>query len=310
MSQTLTYIIDADDRALVDDVQSFRIDWSRQRNDNWITARQWESGLRQVFVNVKHQDGTPFDLTGCNVWFEGYLPDSSLGNFRILDDEGYVPLDPSNGEFRFDMPKQAFPLAGSYRQAFFRILKNGNSVTTLEFDLKVLADKVITDLVPRDWISPFERIANELLEQFKNHTAQADKSLNEVETKIAALEERMKKLKEPHWSKWYAMNHTVSVNGPQGTGEVSDLIVHRYGNYIEVSCKINTNSNAWKSYVTGLPLPPNDGPSVAVISGNQGHVGYFNLDKGGKLNVRADNNDAYDIHYTYLASGPDYDIQY
>lgn len=785
MSQTLTYIIDADDRALVDDVQDFRIDWSRQRNDNWITARQWESGLRQVFVNVKHQDGTPFDLTGCNVWFEGYLPDSPLGNFKILDDENYVPLDPSNGEFRFDMPKQAFPLAGSYRQAFFRILKNGNSVTTLEFDLKVLADKVITDLVPRTWISPFERIANELLEQFKNHTAQADKLLNEVENKIAALEERMKKLdfvsqsqfdefknqveqilsnvnkgyenvsamqqdaklkagdmaetfgyhqsndggaatykitdspnafaiklnnglwaeqinqtgdnyygnisysidrdhtyhttcytvtipkqdafgelimpemnyhpewispnawarqyhstvtlngdasirigpgetymngniisggkiiheadsskqypdrmkslaimgdrsireyqagtsaqqmlndgaqvaftvyyplvkngqktgyantdndttdnlraggrvtdhypalgigeksdgtwivigcdgrsidedglmadelaqkfidagcinawrmdgggsesinyrgaklnrnyddngftdrklqwtfdirkptaadnsnsyataaageqklnlfrqimyplntflmssfailgntrvnnadelenflnevayrlnesqmpqgahltgiitipftnsaiaqalgypnlsgdfqwdytctagnhntgmftvkgvndhqfqayrqftklKEPHWSKWYAMNQTVSVNGPQGTGEVSDLIVHRYGNYIEVSCKINTNSNAWKSYVTGLPLPPNDGPSVAVISDNQGHVGYFNLDKGGKLNVRADNNDAYNIHYTYLASGPDYNIQY
>lgn len=785
MSQTLTYIIDADNRALVDDVQDFRIDWSRQRNDNWITARQWESGLRQVFVNVKHQDGTPFDLTGCNVWFEGYLPDSPLGNFRILDDEGYVPLDPSNGEFRFDMPKQAFPLAGSYRQAFFRILKNGNSVTTLEFDLKVLADKVITDLVPRDWISPFERIANELLEQFKNHTAQADKLLNEVENKVAALEERMKeldfvsqsqfdefknqveqilsnvnkgyenvsamqqdaklkagdmaetfgyhqsndggaatykitdspnafaiklnnglwaeqinqtgdnyygnisysidrdhtyhttcytvtipkqdafgelimpemnyhpewispnawarqyhstvtlngdasirigpgetymngniisggkiiheadpsktypdrmkslaimgdrsireyqagtsaqqmlndgaqvaftvyyplvkngqksgyansdndltdnlraggrvtehypalgigeksdgtwivigcdgrsidenglmadelaqkfieagcvnawrmdgggsesinyrgsklnrnyddngftdrklqftfdirkptaadnsnsyataaageqklnlfrqimypvntflmssfailgntkvnnadelenflnevayrlnesqmpqgahltgiitipftnsaiaqalgypnlsgdfqwdytctagnhntgmftvkgvndhqfqafrqftKLKEPHWSKWYAMNQTVSVSGPQGTGEVSDLIVHRYGNYIEVSCMINTNSSSWKSYVTGLPLPPNDGPSVAVISNNQGHVGYFNIDKGGKLNVRADNNDAYNIHYTYLASEPDYNIQY
>ena len=169
----------ADNRALVDNVQDFHIDWNEQRNDNWITARQWEDGMRQVFVNIKNQDGTPFDLTGCNVWFEGFLPKSAKGDFRVIDDEGYVPIDESAGKFRFDMPKQAFPLAGSYRQAFFRILKNGNSVTTLEFDLKVLADKVVTGLVPRDWISPFERIADELMQSFKDHTAQADKVLND-----------------------------------------------------------------------------------------------------------------------------------
>lgn len=187
MSQTLTYIMGADNRALVDNVQDFHIDWNEQRNDNWITARQWEDGMRQVFVNIKNQDGTPFDLTGCNVWFEGFLPKSAKGDFRIIDDEGYVPIDESAGKFRFDMPKQAFPLAGSYRQAFFRILKNGNSVTTLEFDLKVLADKVVTGLVPRDWISPFERIVDELMQSFKDHTAQADKVLNDFQNKVTDL---------------------------------------------------------------------------------------------------------------------------
>ena len=187
MSQTLTYVMGADNRALVDNVQDFHIDWNEQRNDNWITARQWEDGMRQVFVNIKNQDGTPFDLTGCNVWFEGFLPKSAKGDFRIIDDEGYVPIDESAGRFRFDMPKQAFPLAGSYRQAFFRILKNGNSVTTLEFDLKVLADKVVTGLVPRDWISPFERIADELLASFKQHTADADKVLNDFQNKVTDL---------------------------------------------------------------------------------------------------------------------------
>ena len=187
MSQTLTYIMGADNRALVDNVQDFHIDWNEQRNDNWITARQWEDGMRQVFVNIKNQDGTPFDLTGCNVWFEGFLPKSAKGDFRVIDDEGYVPIDESAGRFRFDMPKQAFPLAGSYRQAFFRILKNGNSVTTLEFDLKVLADKVVTGLVPRDWISPFERIADELLASFKQHTADADKVLNDFQNKVTDL---------------------------------------------------------------------------------------------------------------------------
>ena len=187
MSQTLTYVMGADNRALVDNVQDFHIDWNEQRNDNWITARQWEDGMRQVFVNIKNQDGTPFDLTGCNVWFEGFLPKSAKGDFRIIDDEGYVPIDESAGRFRFDMPKQAFPLAGSYRQAFFRILKNGNSVTTLEFDLKVLADKVVTGLVPRDWISPFERIADELMQSFKDHTVQADKVLNDFQNKVTDL---------------------------------------------------------------------------------------------------------------------------
>ena len=187
MSQTLTYVMGADNRALVDNVQDFHIDWNEQRNDNWITARQWEDGMRQVFVNIKNQDGTPFDLTGCNVWFEGFLPKSAKGDFRVIDDEGYVPIDESAGKFRFDMPKQAFPLAGSYRQAFFRILKNGNSVTTLEFDLKVLADKVVTGLVPRDWISPFERIADELLASFKQHTADADKVLNDFQNKVTDL---------------------------------------------------------------------------------------------------------------------------
>ena len=812
MSQTLTYVMGADNRALVDNVQDFHIDWNEQRNDNWITARQWEDGMRQVFVNIKNQDGTPFDLTGCNVWFEGFLPKSAKGDFRVIDDEGYVPIDESAGKFRFDMPKQAFPLAGSYRQAFFRILKNGNSVTTLEFDLKVLADKVVTGLVPRDWISPFERIVDELMQSFKDHTAQADKVLNDfqnkvtdlinelnrqgsattsmlngIQNRIAELEDKIKrddlvtkpqldefekhineliennsassayntvadmqqdgklkagdmaetfgyhqandggtsiykitdkpdnfaiklnnglwaeqinktgdnyygdisysidrdhryhttcytitipkqdyfgemimpemnyhpewispnawarqyhstvtlngdasirigpgetymngniisggkiiheadpsktypdrmkslaimadrsireyqagtsaqqmlkdgaqvaftvyyplvkngqktgyantdndttdnlraggrvtdhypalgigeksdgawivigcdgrsidedglmadelaqkfveagcvnawrmdgggseslnyrgaklnrnyddngftdrklqwtfdirkptaadnsnsyataaageqklnlfrqimypvntflmssfailgntkvnnadelenfvnevayrlnesqmaqgahltgiltipftnsaiaqalgypnlsgdfqwdytctagnhntgmftvkgvndhqfqafrqftKLKEPHWSKWYAMNQTVSVAGPNGTGEVSNLVVHRYGNYVELSCKIASNSNTWKSYITGLPLPPNDGPSMSVFGESQNHIGFFNLDKGGKLNMRADTNDSYNIHYTYLAKGPDYDIPY
>ncbi|MEK1346059.1 BppU family phage baseplate upper protein [Limosilactobacillus fermentum] len=155
MSQTLTYTIGADKRALVSDVQDFHIDFAND-NSNWVQARQYERSMRQVFVNIKNEDGTPFDLTGCNVWFEGLLPKNSNGDFKIIDDNGYVALDPSAGRFRFDMPGHAFTVAGSYRQAFFRIVNNGNSVTTLEFDLEVLADKVISNLVARDYITPFE----------------------------------------------------------------------------------------------------------------------------------------------------------
>lgn len=186
MSQTLTYVIGSDRRALVDNIQDFKVDFGND-NQNWVQARQFERGMRQVFVNVVNEDNTPLDLTGCNVWFEGLLPKTANGDFRVIDSDGYVPLDPSSGKFRFDMPGQAFTVAGSYRQAFFRIVKNGNSVTTLEFDLDVLADKVIDGLIPKDWIGPFETIADQLVDDLQKHTASADKIISDFQQKVTDL---------------------------------------------------------------------------------------------------------------------------
>lgn len=186
MSQTLTYVMGSDRRTHVDNIQDFKVDFS-DNNHNWVQARQFERGMRQVFVNVTNEDGTPFDLTGCNVWFEGLLPKTAGGDFRVIDSDGYVPLDPSAGKFRFDMPGHAFTVAGSYRQAFFRIVKNGNSVTTLEFDLDVLADKVIDGLVPKNWIGPFENIADQLVDSLQKHTDDADKILADFQKKVGDL---------------------------------------------------------------------------------------------------------------------------
>lgn len=156
--QTLTYTIGKDRRTLVSDVQDFRIDF-KGSEFNWVQARQYENAMRQVFVNVKNDDGTPFDLTGSNIWFEGVLPDKT---HKILDAKHAVLIDPVAGQFRFDLPAQAFAVAGSYVQAFFRIVRDGNSITTLEFSLEVLADKVISGLIPRDYITPFEDLYDQL----------------------------------------------------------------------------------------------------------------------------------------------------
>lgn len=186
MSQTLTYVIGSDRRTHVANIQDFKVDFGDD-NHNWVQARQFERGMRQIFVNVTNEDGTPFDLTGCNVWFEGLIPKTADGDFRVIDSDGYVPLDPSAGKFRFDMPGQAFTVAGSYRQAFFRIVKNGNSVTTLEFDLDVLADKVIDGLIPKDWIGPFEEIADKLIDDLHKRTDAADKIVAEFQKKVTDL---------------------------------------------------------------------------------------------------------------------------
>lgn len=178
--QTLTYVIGKDRRALVSDVQDFRIDF-KGSEFNWVQARQYENAMRQVFVNVKNEDGTPFDLTGSNIWFEGVLPDKT---HKILDAKHAVLLDPIAGQFRFDLPAQAFAVSGSYVQAFFRIVKDGNSITTLEFSLEVLADKVISGLIPRDYITPFEDLYDQLQKVLDGSDSKLQDKLNEWDSKF------------------------------------------------------------------------------------------------------------------------------
>ena len=192
MSQTLTYVIGQDRRSLVQDVQNFKVNFDGS-NTNWVQARQYERSMRQVFVNMKNEDGTPFDLTGCNVWFEGYLPKNSAGDFRVIDDKGYVALDPAAGRFRFDMPGHAFTVAGSYRQAFFRIIKDGKSITTLEFDLEVLADKVIDGLVPRTYISPLGEILSEAENILTKDKDSLQKVVDDFTAKITDLYSQLQK---------------------------------------------------------------------------------------------------------------------
>lgn len=193
MSQTLTYVIGQDRRPHVDNVQDFKVNFDGS-NTNWVQARQYERSMRQVFVNIKNEDGTPLDLTGCNVWFEGLLPKNSAGDFRVIDDKGYVALDPTAGRFRFDMPGHAFTVAGSYRQAFFRILKDGNSITTLEFDLDVLADKVIDGLAPRTYISPVEELINEIEAKYQDSTDKLTKMTSDFVDKFTQSMNTLKAL--------------------------------------------------------------------------------------------------------------------
>ena len=150
--EVMTFNIDNDRRNLVDDKQNFSIDFHDSKY-NWLQARQYEESMRQVEVHVVHGNGSPVDLTGMNPVFEGWLPE---GLYRIIDAKHSVMIDAKNGIFRFDFPAPAFQVAGSYKQAFFRLMKDGMSVTTLEFSLDFMADTVISVLVPSDYITPFE----------------------------------------------------------------------------------------------------------------------------------------------------------
>ncbi|ANI94439.1 phage baseplate upper protein [Lactiplantibacillus plantarum] len=162
--EILTFNVDLDKRNLVEDKQNFNINFHDSKYA-WIQARQYEDSMRQVEVHVVHGDNSPFDLTGVNPNFFGWLPE---GNYRIIDAKHAVMLDPVNGIFRFDFPAAAFAIAGSYKQAFFRLMKDGMNISTLEFSLDVLADKVISGLIPSDYITPFNDLYGELGDIVKN----------------------------------------------------------------------------------------------------------------------------------------------
>lgn len=161
--QTLTYTMGSDNRPLVADIQDFSIDFAEAGIKNWVQARQYESSMRQVFLNIKNEDGSPFDLTGANIWFEGLTPDGH----RVIFDRQYVPIDPTAGQARIDFLAPAFAVAGSYKQSFFRIYRNGENISTLEFKFSVLADKVISGIVSSDYIQPFEAAYSDLLDIVK-----------------------------------------------------------------------------------------------------------------------------------------------
>src|SRR5699024_8439906 len=123
--------------------------------------------------------------TGANVLFEGILPDNE---HKILDNSHVVFYeDPTTGKFRFDMPAQAFSVAGQYKQAFFRVVKDYRNIATLEFKFEVLADMVVTGLVPRDYISPLDDLFNTIKETETKNVGELKKIVDDKINEITDL---------------------------------------------------------------------------------------------------------------------------
>ena len=186
MAQRLKYVIGKDYRPLTvleaKGGNTFTPDYDKS---NWVQARQYEDSLRQVFVEITNEDGSAYDLTGANVLFEGILPDNE---HKILDNSHVVFYeDPTTGKFRFDMPAQAFSVAGQYKQAFFRVVKDYRNIATLEFKFEVLADMVVTGLVPRDYISPLDDLFNTIKETETKNVAELKKIVDDKINEITDL---------------------------------------------------------------------------------------------------------------------------
>ena len=167
------------------------------QSNNWVQGRLQMDNLRQVFVNIQQgKDNEPYDITGYILQFCGRTPfDGKQQSYRVIDNSSVV-VDGLHGRFRYTFPAQAFAVAGTYKQAYFRLIRLSDykCIATLEFDLSVLEDFVFADMVPSDYISPFNDILNQLLDgekKFKADTQtlyeEAAKRLNDAVTQLTQL---------------------------------------------------------------------------------------------------------------------------
>lgn len=187
MAQELTFNISEDRRQLQGPVEAknfnlkFGTDGSaitHGKPDQWVQGRIGDDQLKQVFVNITEGEGnTPKDVAGMFLAFVGIIHDKDGRPHRVVDYKHSTTIDVEHGRFRFDFPDQAFTVAGEYQQAFFMLIKEGpggGCVATMEFDMQVMANFVFTDLVPEDYITPFNDTVDQLLaacKKFKEDTA-------------------------------------------------------------------------------------------------------------------------------------------
>lgn len=213
MSMYLKFRIGKDKRKLVP-INGFELKDADSNNPQWLQGRQNEDGGRQVFVDLEDENGSPINLTGASAVFKGVLPG---GQYKIWDHKSSTIIDAQAGRFRYTFPKRAMAIAGSYKQAFFEIFREGTRLATLEFNFEVLADLVEENIIPSDYITPFEDLYGKLKEylvklngdfdaamaQWKKDVANLITELNadvsginltitEIQTQLAGLEEKIK----------------------------------------------------------------------------------------------------------------------
>lgn len=127
----------------------------------------------KAYTGQNEVDGSTYVTSGISI----QTLSSASGISAII--HGGVAIDPANGQFRFDFPAPAFAMAGSYKQAFFRLMKDGQNVATLEFNMTVLSDMVISGIVPSTYISPLD----DILEQYYKKYTDADADVLAIKAK-------------------------------------------------------------------------------------------------------------------------------
>ncbi|MET1163624.1 BppU family phage baseplate upper protein [Bacillus velezensis] len=167
-----------------------------QINQQLIIGRVGDGGLKAVTVSVI-SNGTPYDLTGKTVSFEGLKPDGT----HIIDTNGGIVLNAQGGIFRYVFPYQAFAAMGEYEQAFFKVSRDSQTDTTLEFKIKVLENKVEMGINSASFISDFENLKTQLKQAYENFLEQIksdqDATQNIIEgtkTTIQSLQEQLNTL--------------------------------------------------------------------------------------------------------------------
>ena len=223
-----------------------------------ITGRQGDSQLK--FVSVLLWDGDkniPYDLTGKQVAFEALKPDGT----HIVDYDGITTLDAPHGLFRYSFNEQVFAIAGTMKQAFFKIThtdKDDQVITdsTLEINIHILENRVEFGINSTDYLSEYDDLIAQVKKKFEDYADTVQDSIDKAQQVHDEVTKLLAQLDDIE----LAMKRRVAVKDSNTvklsqTGDWDSEATTTLSAEVKVSDQIHEKSNLLTTDEAGLYVP-------------------------------------------------------
>lgn len=137
----------------------------------------------QILIHLRHEnDQTPVNLSGTNLLLEGILPDKE---HRVVDNTTMTVIgSPEEGNCRVILPAPAFTVAGQYVASFFRLIRDHQSVATLEFNFSVISDPILNGVKAEDYLPEYYAIRDKILKLQETLQNSNDDLINKMNQKF------------------------------------------------------------------------------------------------------------------------------
>lgn len=137
----------------------------------------------QILLHLRNEDDkSPVNLSGANLVLEGILPDKE---HRVVDNTVMTVIgSPEDGNCRVALPAPAFTVAGQYIASFFRLIRDHQSITTLEFNFSVISDPILNGIKAEDYLPEYYAIRDKILKLQETLQNSNDDLINKMNQKF------------------------------------------------------------------------------------------------------------------------------
>ncbi|NME21279.1 BppU family phage baseplate upper protein [Lactobacillus reuteri] len=137
----------------------------------------------QILLHLRNEDDkSPVNLSGANLILEGILPDKE---HRVVDNTVMTVIgSPEDGNCRVALPAPAFAVAGQYIASFFRLIRDHQSITTLEFNFSVISDPILNGIKAEDHLPEYYAIRDKILKLQETLQNSNDDLINKMNQKF------------------------------------------------------------------------------------------------------------------------------
>lgn len=138
--------------------------------------------LRYWAENRADHDGGPVNMSGANLILEGILPDKE---HRIVENAIMTVIgSPEEGNCRIILPAPAFTVAGQYVASYFRLIRDHQSVATLEFNFSVISDPILNGIKAEDHLPEYYAIRDKIIKLQETLQNSNDDLINKMNQKF------------------------------------------------------------------------------------------------------------------------------